>query len=39
MDAYAAIIDGFQAQGFTLVPVPELLGGQLEPGAKYFNQP
>lgn len=37
--AYAAIIDGLQAQGYELVTVPELLGGALEPGAKYFSQP
>lgn len=34
--AYAAIIDGLRARGFTLVTVPELLGTKLKAGGKYF---
>jgi peptidoglycan/xylan/chitin deacetylase (PgdA/CDA1 family) len=34
--AYAAIIDGLRAKGFTLVTVPELLGSKLKAGGKYF---
>ena len=36
--AYAAIIDGLRAKGFTLVTVPELLGSRLKPGGKYFSR-
>jgi peptidoglycan/xylan/chitin deacetylase (PgdA/CDA1 family) len=36
-DAYADIIDGLKADGFTLVTVPELLG-EVEPGELYFNR-
>lgn len=34
--AYAKIIDGLRAKGFTLVTVPELLGNKQQPGRKYF---
>lgn len=34
--AYAKIIDGLRAKGFTLVTVPELLGNKQLPGKKYF---
>lgn len=34
--AYAAIIDGLRAKGFTLVTVPELLGTKLKAGGKHF---
>jgi peptidoglycan/xylan/chitin deacetylase (PgdA/CDA1 family) len=34
--AYARIIDGLRAKGFTLVTVPELLGDKQQPGRKYF---
>ena len=37
-EAYADIIDGLRAKGFTLVTVPELLGGDLEPGAAYSSR-
>ena len=37
-DAYADIIDGLRAKGFTLVTVPQLLGGDLEPGAAYSSR-
>ncbi|CAL8973795.1 hypothetical protein PROP_01255 [Propionicimonas sp. T2.31MG-18] len=33
--AYARIIDGLRAKGFTLVTVPELLGSRLTPGASF----
>jgi peptidoglycan/xylan/chitin deacetylase (PgdA/CDA1 family) len=35
--AYAAIIDGLHAKGYTLVTVPELLG-TITPGKKYFRR-
>jgi peptidoglycan/xylan/chitin deacetylase (PgdA/CDA1 family) len=35
--AYAAIIDGLRAKGYTLVTVPELLG-TITPGKKYFRR-
>lgn len=34
-EAYAAIVDGLLAEGFTLVTVPQLFGGQLQPGRVY----
>lgn len=34
--AYAKIIDGLRARGFTLVTVPELLADLQQPGRKYF---
>ncbi len=34
--AYAAIIDGLRAKGFTLVTVPQLLG-TTKPGHKYYH--
>jgi peptidoglycan/xylan/chitin deacetylase (PgdA/CDA1 family) len=36
--AYARIIDGLRAKGFTLVTVPELFGGRLKPGKVYFKR-
>ncbi len=36
-DAYAAIIDRLQAEGYVLVTVPELLGS-LEPGQRYYSR-
>jgi peptidoglycan/xylan/chitin deacetylase (PgdA/CDA1 family) len=36
--AYPAIIDQLQAQGYVLVTVPELLGQSLEPGQRYSSQ-
>lgn len=36
-DAYAAIVDQLLADGYTLVTVPELLGGSPTPGQLYFN--
>jgi peptidoglycan/xylan/chitin deacetylase (PgdA/CDA1 family) len=36
-DAYADIIDGLRARGFTLVTVPELLG-EVEPGKLYYSR-
>jgi len=35
--AYARIIDGLRAKGFTLVTVPELLGHRLKPGRVYLR--
>ncbi|MCE1173891.1 MAG: polysaccharide deacetylase family protein [Propionibacteriales bacterium] len=35
--AYAAIIDGLRAKGYTLVTVPQLLG-TITPGKKYFRR-
>lgn len=37
-DAYADIIDGLRAKGFTLVTVPELLGGDLTSGTVYSSR-
>jgi peptidoglycan/xylan/chitin deacetylase (PgdA/CDA1 family) len=37
-EAYVAIIDGLQAQGYVLVTVPELLGSGVQPGQRYFSQ-
>ena len=36
-DAYAAIIDQLQADGYVLVTVPDLLGS-LEPGQRYYSR-
>jgi peptidoglycan-N-acetylglucosamine deacetylase len=36
-EAYADIIDGLRADGFTLVTVPDLLE-EIEPGELYFNR-
>ncbi len=35
--AYSRIIDGLRARGFTLVTVPELLGGHLKAGKVYLR--
>ncbi len=35
--AYADIIDGLRARGFTLVTVPELFGGKMVPGRVYLR--
>ena len=37
-DAYPAIIDQLQAEGYVLVTVPELLGTALQPGQRFFSQ-
>jgi peptidoglycan/xylan/chitin deacetylase (PgdA/CDA1 family) len=37
-DAYPAIIDQLQAEGYVLVTVPELLGAALQPGQSFFSQ-
>lgn len=36
--AYARIIDGLRAKGFTLVTVPELLGHKVKPGRVYSRR-
>ncbi|MGA7690255.1 MAG: polysaccharide deacetylase family protein [Jiangellales bacterium] len=37
-DAYPAIIDQLQAEGYVLVTVPELLGTALQPGQRFSSQ-
>lgn len=37
VDAVPGIVDQLRAQGYTLVTVPELLGGRLRPGEKVFG--
>ena len=37
-DAYPAIVDQLQAEGYVLVTVPELLGAALQPGQSFFSQ-
>lgn len=38
IDAASAVIDYLRSQGYTFVTIPQLFGGQLEPGTRYFNQ-
>jgi peptidoglycan/xylan/chitin deacetylase (PgdA/CDA1 family) len=38
VDAVPGIIDALHARGYTLVTVPELLGGEPAPGVRYFSR-
>jgi len=37
-DAYPAIIEQLQTDGYVLVTVPELLGTAAQPGQRFFSQ-